>query len=185
MLAARPGHTQVLCSNSPAPGVAYEFLSLQLFFLPFHQNFTSNMNPYLSNPDDIPASDQYADLVSYGRYLPRPNDFRVLATQINSQSAASLKYWASVLGLRDDSNMICPGIDDGRDVFALGSVIVKSNHLHHTSDEQQHHATEIDYSYADANEMQAIGLARTVLTQVKTPEIYFSGKVCIDLPPFL
>jgi hypothetical protein len=65
-----------------------------------------------------------------------------------------------------------PADEGGRDVFALGSVIVKSSHLHTRY-------TEIDFSYADMNEHQAIELAKPVLKEVKVPEVYFAGKVTI------
>lgn len=142
------------------------------------------MNPYLANPDDIPDSDSYADVVCYGRYRPRPDDFLVSPEHINSQSAESLRYWSTVLRLCNESNRICPSIDGTREVFALGSVIIKSNHLLQLDDGQRQ-AAEIDFSYADANEVQAITLAKRVLTNVRTPEIYFAGKVRTLYIPFL
>lgn len=90
------------------------------------------MNPYASNPSDIPATDQYADLPLYGRYLPRQDDFQVDLQHMNSASAASLKYWASVVELCNESIQIYPADEGFRDVFALGSVVVKSSHLHDT-----------------------------------------------------
>jgi hypothetical protein len=59
-------------------------------------------------------------------------------------------------------------------MFALGSVIVESSHLHKTKDGQH---TEIDYSYTDVNEVQAIAITKSVLKDVRVPEIYFTGKV--------
>ena len=35
------------------------------------------MNPYETNPDHIPSTDLYADVLLYGRYTPKPDDFRV------------------------------------------------------------------------------------------------------------
>ncbi|EPS30002.1 hypothetical protein PDE_04952 [Penicillium oxalicum 114-2] len=70
---------------------------------------------------------------------------------------------------------MCPADEGGRDVFALGSVIVKSSHLHARREKGQ--GAEIDYSYTDANESQAIALAKTVLKDVKVPENYFAGKI--------
>ena len=134
------------------------------------------MNPYVSNPDDIPASDIYADVPFYGRYFPRPDDFRVDLQHVNSQSADSLQYWASVIDLCNESVRIYPANEGGRDVFALGSVIIKSSHLHKTRDVRH---TEIDYSYADANEVQAIAIAKSVPKDVRVPEIYFAGKVLV------
>lgn len=128
------------------------------------------MNPYVSDPDDIPASDKYADVPGYGRYCPKPDDFRVDHQRANSSSPDSLKYWASVVALCTESNQIYPADEGGRDVFALGSVILKSSHLHEEA--------EVDYSYADANEVQAINLAKSVLKgDIRVPDIYFSGKV--------
>lgn len=65
-----------------------------------------------------------------------------------------------------------PVDEGGRDVFALGSVIVKSSHLHGTADGRH----EIDYSYANANEVQAIYLASSALGDVRMPEIHFAGQ---------
>lgn len=126
------------------------------------------MNPYVANPEQIPATDQYADVPFYGRYFPTEDDFRVDTQHVNSQSTASLQYWASVVDLCNESVRIYPADEGGRDVFALGSVIVKSSHLHNT---------EIDYSYADANEVHAVSIAKSILKDVRVPEIFFSGKV--------
>jgi hypothetical protein len=136
------------------------------------------MNPYVTNPDDIPPSDLYADLPLYGRYHPHPNDFHINRQHINSQSIESLKYWASVVHLCNESVRIYPAEEGGRDVFALGSIVIKSSHLHTQGSAQY---TETDYSYADANEVQAIAMAKNVLNgvNVRVPEIYFAGKVLI------
>ena len=136
--------------------------------------FTITMNPYVADPNQIPATDLYADVPLYGRYLPSSGDFQVDRRHVNSRSAESLQYWASVLELCNESLRIYPADEGGRDVLALGSVIVKSSHLHGTADGKP---AEIDYSYADANEVQAISLAKTVLKDVRVPEIYFAGKV--------
>lgn len=132
------------------------------------------MNPYEADPEKIPTTDLYADVPFYGRYCPKPDDFRVDLQHVNSQSTDSLRYWASVISLCTEEIRIYPADEGGRDVFALGSVIVKSSHLHAREDAQY---TEIDFSYADANELEAIALAKTVLKDVKVPEIYFAGKV--------
>jgi hypothetical protein len=89
-------------------------------------------------------------------------------------STDSLRYWASVVSLCTEDIRIYPADEGGRDVFALGSVTVKSSHLRAREGAQ---CTEIDFSYADANEVRAIALAKTVLKDVKVPEIYFAGKV--------
>lgn len=87
------------------------------------------MNPYETDPKKIPATDMYADVPFYGRYCPKPDDFRVVSQHINSQSTVSLGYWASVIELCTEENQIYPADEGGRDVFALGTVIVKSSHL--------------------------------------------------------
>jgi hypothetical protein len=80
-----------------------------------------------------------------------------------------MQYWESVVDLCDESVRIYPADEGGRDVFALGSVIVKSSHLHKKR--------EIDYSFADANEIRAITIAKDILGDIRVPEIYFAGKV--------
>lgn len=134
------------------------------------------MNPYEADPSKIPATDLYADIPLYGRYYPKPDDFRVDPQHVNSPATDSLRYWASVVRRCTDENRIYPADEGGRDVFVLGSVIVKSSHLH-----PREGATypEIDFSYADANEIEAIGLAKIVLKDIQVPEIYFAGKVPI------
>ncbi|KAJ6143230.1 hypothetical protein N7471_002683 [Penicillium samsonianum] len=133
------------------------------------------MNPYITDPDHIPPSDLYANLPLYGRYSPKPDDFCIDVQHVNSQSTASLQYWASVLSLCNESVRIYPGdAAGGRDVFAVGSIIVKSNHLY--TQESAEYA-EIGYSYSDANEVQAIAIAKKVLEHVKVPDIYFNGKI--------
>ena len=132
------------------------------------------MNPYVANPGDIPATDLYADLPLYGRYFPRQDDFQVDLQHVNSLSTASLQYWASVVELCNESVRIYPADEGGRDVFALGSVIVKSSHLHDLGNGQ---IKEIDFSYADANEVQAIAIATSILKDIRVPDIFFAGKV--------
>lgn len=135
------------------------------------------MNPYLTDPDHIPPDDLYADVPLYGRYFPQPCDFRVDLQHVRSQSPSSMQYWTTVIDLCNESNRIYPAGEGGRDVFALGSVIVKSSHLHERP--------EIDYAYADANEICAISIAKRTLKEIKVPEIYFVGKVCVLLPTFI
>lgn len=138
------------------------------------------MNPYEADPEKIPTTDLYADVPLYGRYCPKPDDFRVDVQHVNSQTTDSARYWASVIRRCTEEIRIYPADEGGRDVFALGSVIVKSSHLHAREGAT---CTEIDFSYADANEIRAIALAKTALKGVRVPEIYFAGKVLT--PTFL
>lgn len=132
------------------------------------------MNPYEANPAKIPTNDRYSDLPLYGRYFPASGDFQPDPKHTNSVSEDSLKYWASVLDLCNTSNRIYEGLEGARDVFALGSVIIKSSHLHA---HLQGRRASRDFSYADANEVKATALARTVLKDVKVPIIYFARKI--------
>ncbi|KAI1331182.1 kinase-like domain-containing protein [Xylariaceae sp. FL0255] len=106
------------------------------------------MNPYESDPAKIPATDLYADVPFYGRYLPRPDDFQVDPQYVNSESPGALRYWSSVLSLCTKSVRIYPADEGGRDVFALGSVII-----------------------------YAIEISRHVLNHIDLPKIYFCGKI--------
>ncbi|EOO03585.1 putative phd transcription factor protein [Phaeoacremonium minimum UCRPA7] len=124
-------------------------------------------------PENIPASDIYAEVPFYGRYFPKADDFQVDPQHINSQSIESLQYWASVVDLYNELVRIYPAEEGGRDVFTLGSVIVKSSHLHKTKNGRHY---KINYSYADANEVKAVALAKSVLKDFKVPEIYFADK---------
>ncbi|KAF1994626.1 hypothetical protein P154DRAFT_526969 [Amniculicola lignicola CBS 123094] len=132
------------------------------------------MNPYESNPDNIPPTDRYIKEPLYGRYFPRPNDFKPEPAYINSTTPESLKYWALVLQQCDESVRIYDNQDGGRDVFALGGIIVKSSHLKEALEGRQ---ACRDYSYADANEVAATTLARTVLGDCQVPKIYFANKI--------
>ncbi|CAG7938409.1 unnamed protein product [Penicillium nalgiovense] len=103
----------------------------------------------------------------------RPDDFRIDVQHVNSQSSDSLEYWASVVDLCNEAATIYPAGEGDRDVFSLGSIIIKSSHLHTRE-------SEIHYLYADANEVEAIAIAKNVLKDVKVPDIYFNGKILIN-----
>ncbi|KAJ0163864.1 hypothetical protein CTA2_2228 [Colletotrichum tanaceti] len=100
------------------------------------------MSHFASRPEEIPDTDQHADVPLYGRCSPTPDDFR-----IDTQSSVRI-YTAG---------------GGGRDVFALGSITIKSCHLHEGVGVRH---TEIDYSNVDANEIRAIALARRVLADM-------------------
>jgi len=135
------------------------------------------MNPYEANPENIPPTDRYADVPLYGRYLPHPTDFTPDAKHINCTTPEALEYWSTVLKKCTESNRIYENQDGGRDVFALGSVIIKSSHLKGTLQGRRSHR---DYSYADANEVEAITLARKVLDSTRVPRVYFAAKVLLN-----
>ncbi|KLU91007.1 hypothetical protein MAPG_09532 [Magnaporthiopsis poae ATCC 64411] len=130
------------------------------------------MDPYETDLEKIRASDDpYNDIPSHGRYLAQPDDFRPLPKHIGSTSPGSLAYWKEVIRRCTEAERIYPNDSGGRDVFALGGVIVKSSHLNEDRGR--------DYALADANEIAAIELARPALAelQIRVPEIYFAGKI--------
>ncbi|KAL4965847.1 uncharacterized protein BDV14DRAFT_199622 [Aspergillus stella-maris] len=124
------------------------------------------MDPYETNSSKIPSTDLYADVPLYGRYTPQQDDFK----------PESIEYWEPVLSLCTKKNRIYPADEGGRDVFASGSVIVKSGHLVNDLEAGE---KETDYFYADRNEIEAIRLARGVLGRmgVRVPCVYFAGRV--------
>ncbi|KAI1479204.1 hypothetical protein F4774DRAFT_410279 [Daldinia eschscholtzii] len=77
------------------------------------------------------------------------------------------------LGGFREHNRIYESEEGGRDVFALGSVIIKSSHLKVNPEGRRIHR---DYSYADANEVEAIHLAKKILGNIKVPQVYFASK---------
>jgi hypothetical protein len=129
------------------------------------------MNPYEANPSKILATDPYINEPFFGRYDPQPNDFKPDRSHINSISPESLRYWVSALERCNTSTVLFENPWAGRDVFAVGSMIIKSSHLKN--------CVVRGYSHADANEVQAIALARPILhgLGVKVPEVYFTRKV--------
>lgn len=131
------------------------------------------VSPYEADPSKIPSKDLYADLPFYGRYAPKPDDFKPEREHILSTSPESLKYWESVLALCNDTNYAYKNEvdEDGRDVFAVGAVIIKSGHLHK--------AETRPYELNDANEVAAVAIAREPLAKlgIRVPEMYFAGKV--------
>lgn len=136
-----------------------------------------DMNPYEACADNIPDTDRYIAEPLYGRYAPRADDFVPDKRHVNSTSPESLEYWTSVIEQCDASIRVYDNIDGGRDVFALGTVIIKSSHL---KEKLQGRRAQRDYSFADKNEVEATALARRALGDVKVPQIYFASKVCLN-----
>jgi COMPASS component SPP1 len=139
------------------------------------------MNPYEANPENIPPDDRYADVPFYGRYYPTAGDFQPDPAHVLSTSPDSLAYWSSVLARCNTENRIYENQDGGRDVFALGGVVVKSRHLHPG---QEGRRSTREYSLADQNEVVATSLVRQSLSLlgIRVPRIYFAGKVRLPEP---
>lgn len=131
----------------------------------------SQPDPYEADAGKIPPSDPYRGEPFYGRYLPHATDFTPDSQHINSVTPESVAYWASVLSKCTVENRIYDNETGGRDVFALGRVIIKSTHL--KADPGR------DYALADANEVAATALAGPVLEAIaiRVPKIYFASKI--------
>lgn len=138
------------------------------------------MDPYEARPEGIPPHDLYKDLPLYGRYCPQPEDFVPEPKYCNSTTPEALHYWSTVLQKCDSRCYVYENPFGGRDVFALGSVIIKSRHLQLNRGDLGSESSR-DYSITDANEIAAIRLASRVVT---TPDIFFKGRVSYVLPSF-
>ncbi|KAM0519560.1 hypothetical protein ACHAPE_003737 [Trichoderma viride] len=123
------------------------------------------------DPYEIPPTDLYYDLPLYGRYNPSPQDFKTLEKYCNSSTQEGLQYWTGVVDKCDATCYVYENPFGGRDVFALGSIIVKSCHLGTQDDGPE---SSRDYSITDKNEVAAIQLVPSI---IPGPRIYFSGKL--------
>ena len=56
------------------------------------------MDPYVTEPEHIPATDLYADVPLYGRYRPKLGDFSVEPEHVDCPSSAAMRYWEYRLG---------------------------------------------------------------------------------------
>lgn len=126
-------------------------------------------NPYEADPAKLPASDRYVNKPHYGRYLPHPDDFKPAAEHINSTTPESISYWSNVLSQCNESHWIYENIRTGRDVFAYGSLIIKSSHLKKRGGP--------DCALVDANEVAATNLVKANCSKIRVPRIYFADKV--------
>lgn len=135
------------------------------------------MNPYETDPQKIPASDQYSAEPFYGRYHPQVDDFKPDVRYIQSYTPEALEYWGEIIGYCNDENRIYENDDEkGRDVFAVGSVIIKTSHRKRALTSSTHFR---DYSFADENEKAAIALVKARIPTLRVPDIYFANKVCL------
>lgn len=138
------------------------------------------MDPYETDPGKIPPTDLYAHVLFHGRYEPSPGDFVPAPPPGPWTSDVVLRYWESVVYEKCTWANRMYDIDELRDVFAVGSVIIKSNHMTHVPSHR-------DHALSDANEPVAIALVRDCLAEmgIQVPTIYFQGKVEMFLEPHL
>ncbi|WEW55246.1 COMPASS (complex proteins associated with Set1p) component [Emydomyces testavorans] len=104
-----------------------------------------------------------------GAYLSQDDDFTPDTSHIRSTDPVSLEYWKEVLSKCRPENQLNTPAPGRRDTFALGSVIIKSDHR---SPEPTG-----DYSFVDKNEEVAVTLAAEALPGFKLPEYYLRTKV--------
>ncbi|PGH18093.1 hypothetical protein AJ79_00721 [Helicocarpus griseus UAMH5409] len=131
---------------------------------------TSDISPYETDAQKIPQSDRYlAWHPHYGRYRPSDDDFKPNSVHCHSNDDESLRYWETVLTKCDEKTRLNTPTAGKRDIFAWGSVIVKSDHS----------STEPtgDYSSLDENEACAITLAVKALPNIRLPEVYLRRKI--------
>ncbi|OJD28034.1 hypothetical protein ACJ73_00564 [Blastomyces percursus] len=129
-----------------------------------------DVNPYETNAEKLPQSDRFlAQHPHYGRYRPSLSDFKPDPVHCNSNDDESLHYWEAVLAKCDEKTRISIPAVGKRDTFALGGVIVKSDHNSAESTG--------DYSVADENEAQAIKVAKNILPDIQLPQIYLRTKI--------
>ncbi|OJD12988.1 hypothetical protein AJ78_06503 [Emergomyces pasteurianus Ep9510] len=129
-----------------------------------------DVNPYETNAEKLPPSDRFLTRhPQYGRYQPSTRDFKPDPIHCNSNDDESLRYWETVLAKCDEKTRINAPEAGKRDTFALGSVIVKSDH--------KSKEPTGDYSIADENEAYAIETAEKILPDIRLPQIYLRAKI--------
>ncbi|PGH30840.1 compass component spp1 [[Emmonsia] crescens] len=129
-----------------------------------------DISPFETNAEKLPQSDRFlTQHPHYGRYHPSSDDFKPDPIHCHSNDDESLRYWEAVLTKCDEKTRINTPAAGKRDTFALGSVIVKSDH----------NSTEPtgDYSIVDENETYAIKAAEKILPDIRLPEIYLRTKI--------
>ncbi|KAK1772809.1 hypothetical protein QBC33DRAFT_554252 [Phialemonium atrogriseum] len=114
---------------------------------------SKKMDPYETDPAKIPPTDDYAHVLFH-----TPD--------------VVLRYWESVVYEKCTYANVMYESEEYRDIFAVGSVIIKSNHMTHVP----YHR---DHSLSDANAPVAIALVHDCLAEmgIQVPTIYFQGKI--------
>ncbi|ODH53582.1 hypothetical protein GX48_00416 [Paracoccidioides brasiliensis] len=129
-----------------------------------------SVSPYETYPEKLPQSDQFlARHTHYGRYHPSSDDFKPDHIHCHVNNDESRRYWETVLAQCNENTRMNSPAAGKRDTFALGSVIVKSDHM----------STEPtgDYSVVDGNMAHAIKIAEKVLPDLQLPQIYLRAKI--------
>lgn len=127
-------------------------------------------NPYETAPGKIPASDPFlAKHPSYGRYDPDGDDTNSDSLSFRALESESTGYWEDLLMKCEERTRVNNPTPGRRDTFALGNVLIKSDHLRPESTG--------DYSLQDENEVSAVQLVERVLPDVELPKFYARMKI--------
>ncbi|KAI1136792.1 hypothetical protein F5Y05DRAFT_104355 [Hypoxylon sp. FL0543] len=129
------------------------------------------MNPYETDHSKIPREDPYVGS-TYGRYKPSPGDFVPDPPSGPSRDQDVIRYWERVIREKCTEANRMYSVEGWRDVFGLGTVIVKSSHL-------SAKPLDEDFATRDANHREAtltVGyfLARS---NYQVPNVLFQGKI--------
>ncbi|EEQ28121.1 Set1 complex component spp1 [Microsporum canis CBS 113480] len=113
------------------------------------------------------APDSQTSLPSHR--LSSVDDFCPDSRHIMSTSPESIKYWEGVLDRCNSETRINVPRIGKRDIFMVGNVIVKSDHLDPGGGTGRH--------LIDANEDAAVKLVRNAIPEIQLPQTYFSSKI--------
>ncbi|EGE01997.1 protein kinase subdomain-containing protein [Trichophyton equinum CBS 127.97] len=91
------------------------------------------------------------------------------ARHILSTSPESIEYWEAILDRCNTSTRITKPSIGGRDVFVIGNITVKSDHLDPRGGS--------GYHLLDANEVAAVKLVKDAIPGIQVPQTYFNSKI--------
>ncbi|GBF63660.1 Set1 complex component [Trichophyton mentagrophytes] len=91
------------------------------------------------------------------------------ARHILSTSPESIEYWEAILDRCNTSTRITKPSIGGRDVFVIGNITVKSDHLDPGGGS--------GYHLLDANEVAAVKLVKDAIPGIQVPQTYFNSKI--------
>ncbi|OAL75138.1 hypothetical protein A7D00_0736 [Trichophyton violaceum] len=91
------------------------------------------------------------------------------ARHILSSSPESIKYWEAILDRCNTSTRITKPHIGQRDVFVVGNITIKSDHLDPGGGS--------GYHLLDANEVAAVKLVKDAIPDIQVPQTYFNSKI--------
>ncbi|EFQ97941.1 protein kinase subdomain-containing protein [Nannizzia gypsea CBS 118893] len=136
-----------------------------------HQRESATYNAMAFN-NPAPAPVNAVSGTNIVAQIPSPStveNFCPDARHIMSTSPESIKYWEEILDCCNaDTRITVPHIGK-RDIFVVGNVTVKSDHLDPGGG--------AGYHLVDANEVAAVKLVRDAIPDIQIPQTYFSSKL--------